>query len=78
MSDNPSPIDLAEQVEAHLRRRLGQRVRALRVVLHQGAVVLRGRASSYYDKQLAQHVVMEEIKLRVLANEIEVTRREEQ
>jgi len=33
---------------------------------------LRGRAKTYYAKQLAQHAVMEATDLPVLANEIEV------
>jgi hypothetical protein len=46
----------------------------LRVVIQNGAVILRGQAFTYHAKQLAQHVTMEEIKLPILANEIEVGR----
>ena len=72
MSDDASPTGMGEQVEAVLRQRLGGRVRELRVVIHNGAVILRGQAFTYYAKQLAQHVTMDEIKLPVLANEIQV------
>jgi hypothetical protein len=61
-----------EQVEDLLRKRLGGKVRKVCVFIHGGTVTLRGRASSYYAKQLAQHLIMEEIKLQVQANEIQV------
>jgi len=36
-------------------------------------LVLRGRAQTYYAKQLAQHAVVEAAGLPILANEIEVS-----
>jgi hypothetical protein len=36
-------------------------------------LILRGRAHTYYAKQLAQHAVMEVIELRIVTNEIEVS-----
>jgi hypothetical protein len=72
MNDTNSPPALAEQVEALLRKRLGGRVRELRVVIQGGAVILRGQSFTYYAKQLAQHVTMEVVKLPILTNEIEV------
>jgi hypothetical protein len=35
--------------------------------------VLRGRARTYYAKQLAQHAVMQATALPILRNEIEVS-----
>ncbi len=61
-----------DQIEAALERRLGGRVRGLRVLVGGGGLVLRGHASTYYAKQLAQHVVMEVSGMTILANEIEV------
>jgi hypothetical protein len=72
MTDNGTATPEAEQIEAHLRVRLRGRVRELRVLLRDGGVVLRGRTVTYYSKQLAQHVTMKEVKLLILANEIEV------
>jgi hypothetical protein len=72
MSEDTSPVANGEQVEAAVRKRLGGRVRELRVVVQGGAVILRGQAFTYYAKQLAQHMIMEEIKLPIRANEIEV------
>jgi hypothetical protein len=61
-----------EQVEAHLRQRLRGRVWALRVLIREGGVVLQGQAFSYYVKQLGQQIAMQELRLMVAANEIEV------
>jgi osmotically-inducible protein OsmY len=74
MSDTTPSTGLAEQFEAILRQRLKGRVRELRVVIQNGNVILRGSTSTYYAKQLAQHLAMEAIKLPILANEIEVGR----
>jgi hypothetical protein len=38
-----------------------------------GGIVLRGRARTYYAKQLAQHAIMTETALSILGNEIEVS-----
>jgi hypothetical protein len=61
-----------EHLEAALHTRLGGRVSNLQVIVHDAGVVLRGRASTYYAKQLAQHAAMELAGLNVLANDIEV------
>jgi hypothetical protein len=60
------------RLEAHVRNRLGRRVRELRVIVHGPGLILRGTARTYYAKQLTQHVVMEVSALPILANEIEV------
>jgi hypothetical protein len=61
-----------EHLEALLQRRLGNRVRDLRVQLRSAGVVLQGRAATYHAKQLAQHAAMELIGVPILANDIEV------
>jgi hypothetical protein len=40
-------------------------------------VILKGRAPTYYAKQLAQHAVMQIAEYRIHANEIEVVAGEE-
>ncbi|HZY90548.1 MAG TPA: BON domain-containing protein [Gemmataceae bacterium] len=62
----------AEQVEALLKERLGTRVRGLRVLVREGGVVLQGTVYTWYSKQVAQQVAMKELRLTVLANDIEV------
>jgi hypothetical protein len=72
MSDNSVPTITAEQIEGLLKQKLRGRVWNLQLVVEDGHVVLRGRACSYYAKQLAQHAAMEAIRLPIRANEIEV------
>jgi BON domain len=68
MSSIPIPEEGVEQIRAMLRGR----VRDLGVSSHEGAIVLVGKASSYYAKQLAQHHVLKLLGVSILVNEIEV------
>src|SRR5581483_9333624 len=61
------------ELEAYVRCRLGGRVRCFRLAVVEDALVIHGTARSYYDKQLAQHALMHEAGVRVLANEIAVS-----
>ncbi len=62
----------AEHLELQVQRRLGSRVRDLRVIVRHDGVILQGRATTYHAKQLAQHAAMELADLPILANDIEV------
>ena len=62
-----------ERLESLLLRRLGNRIRDLRVVVLPAGVILQGRTATYHAKQVAQHVAMEVAELPILANEIEVS-----
>ena len=61
-----------ERLESLLTRRLGSRVRDLRVILLPDGLILQGRTATYHAKQIAQHTAMEVANLPILANEIEV------
>ena len=61
-----------ERLENMLVRRLGNRIRDLRIVLLPAGLILQGQTATYHAKQIAQHVAMEEANLSILANEIEV------
>jgi hypothetical protein len=61
-----------EQLESTLIRRLGNRVRDLRVILLPEGLILQGRCATYHAKQMAQHIAMEATDLPILANEIVV------
>jgi hypothetical protein len=61
-----------DQLESLVQRRLGGRVRNLRVVVRKDGIILRGFAPTYHAKQLAQHAAMELGCLPILANDIEV------
>jgi hypothetical protein len=61
-----------ERLECLLQRRLGNRIRNLRVHVLPTGLILQGRAPTYHAKQLAQHAVMELAAVPILANDIEV------
>jgi hypothetical protein len=61
------------RVEQHVRSRLIGQVGDFELVVRGEGLVLRGRARSYYAKQLAQHAVMVVTSLPIWANEIEVS-----
>jgi osmotically-inducible protein OsmY len=64
--------ELRQEVEHQVLCRTGRQIRDLAVELRQGWVVLRGRASSYYLKQLAQHGVRDVLPSIALENAISV------
>ena len=68
----PSILSEEERLENLLQRRLGNRVRDLRVVVLPEGLILQGRTATYHAKQIAQHVAMELADLPILANEIVV------
>lgn len=59
-------------LESLLHRQLGNRVRDFRVVILPKGIILQGRTSTYHAKQLAQHAVMDQTSLPIVANNIEV------
>ena len=68
----PSIISEEERLESMLLRRLGNRIRDLRVLLLPDGLILQGRTATYHAKQVAQHAAMELAELPILANEIVV------
>jgi len=66
------PARAVEALEAHLLRRLNSRIRDLIIVSHSAGLVLKGRVRTYYEKQLAQHALMEATSEPILSNDIEV------
>ncbi len=60
------------RLESTLQNRLSGRVRDLRLEIGDRGLVLRGRARTYHAKQLAQHGLMAETSLPLVANEIVV------
>jgi hypothetical protein len=61
-----------EELELQIQRRLGGRVRGLRVLARDNGIILQGHATTYHAKQLAQHAAMEISGMSILANDIEV------
>jgi hypothetical protein len=72
--NDPAP-NLSDQIAitaAHLAKHLRGRLRDVRLTVQGEAVIIHGRTSSYYVKQLAQHAVMKRVSLPIAANKIEV------
>jgi hypothetical protein len=65
--------DGATELEARIRCRLSGQIPEFHLIVASNGVVLRGRAQTYYAKQLAQHAVMDATELPIVANEIEVS-----
>jgi hypothetical protein len=61
-----------ERLENLLTRRLGSRIRDLRVIVLPAGLILQGRTATYHAKQIAQHTAMAVASTPILANEIEV------
>ena len=59
-------------LETLIQRRLGNRVRDLRVRRLPAGLIIQGRSATYHVKQLATHAAMEFADAPILANEIEV------
>ncbi|MFN4258319.1 MAG: hypothetical protein ACK4RK_03425 [Gemmataceae bacterium] len=72
MTTHLSNHDHQEQLASLIQRRLGGRIRDLRVIVDSEGVRLQGRAATYHVKQLAQHAAMELASQPVVANDIEV------
>jgi osmotically-inducible protein OsmY len=70
---NPATLNWnTELATSALKQRLGRQILDLRVVIHEGHVLLQGFAVTYYAKQMAQHAALEVIGLPIRTNEIEV------
>src|SRR5579864_58487 len=68
---HPSP-EVVHQLESNVKRHLYGRLRDFRLVVQDNGVILHGRTTSYYAKQLAQEAVRAATKLPILANVISV------
>ena len=64
--------EIADTVERYVRLRTGGTIRGLRVDVQDGEVLLSGRTSTYYNKQLATHAALDAAGAMSLTNEIEV------
>ena len=64
--------DLVEQVELAVQVRTGGRISGLQVRVNEGCLVVSGRTSSYYNKQLATHAIRDAVDDMEVRNEVEV------
>jgi hypothetical protein len=63
---------ISVSIERSVRMRTGGTIKDLRVDVDSGAVIITGRAPTYYTKQLATHAVFETVDDVCLTNDIEV------
>jgi hypothetical protein len=70
--NNPQIGDIAETAQERLRASAYPGVRSLECDHDHGVLVLRGRVSSYYHKQLAQEAVRNVGGVKVILNAVEV------
>src|SRR5262245_14669019 len=68
----PPVSDLRHDLERHIHSRTGRRVRGLAVELRPERVILRGQATCYYVKQLAQHAALDLLRGARVQNAIAV------
>lgn len=66
------PQTLAEKIETAVHVRTGGRIRGLQVRVAEGAIVISGRVSTYYTKQLVTHAAMEAGDELLVNNEVVV------
>ena len=67
-----SPQRVVERIERYVQNRTGGMIRDLRVEILDGRVLISGRTSTYYNKQLATHAALDVLEDVSLNNEIEV------
>ncbi len=71
LADTPEQA-LEHRIRDRIQKRLGSRIRDLSVDVSDKTIVLQGRCSTYYSKQLAQHAALGVIEDEQLENAIEV------
>ncbi len=65
-------LELAKKILSRIESRLTGRIRHLTVYTSDNAVVLTGECSTFYTKQLAQHIAMGVLEYEQLINNIDV------
>ncbi len=68
----PQHHQVAERVEQEVRSRTSGRIRGLQVRVFDGQVVITGRTSTYYAKQLVSHAALDTVDQLCVMNEVEV------
>jgi len=69
-----APSDtVVRQVEKNVRHATGGLVRGLKVQMSDGQIVISGRASTYYTKQLVTHAALSVLDELALQNDVSVS-----
>ena len=69
---SPGFHELLEQVQLAVQARTGGRIHGLRVRINEGCLVVSGRTSTYYNKQLVTHAVRDAVLDMSVQNDVEV------
>jgi len=72
ISSSTEMLDLVDQVEQAVQVRTGGRIRDLQILLSEGRVIVSGRTSTYYLKQLATHAIRDAVDDLSVQNDVEV------
>ena len=72
VTHSTQPQQLVRSIEQRIMTRTHGRIRGLEVEIADESVVLRGRTSTYYAKQLAQHGALEILADQPILNAIQV------
>ena len=72
ISSSTEKLDLVDQVEQAVQVRTGGRIRDLQILLSEGRVIVSGRTSTYYLKQLATHAIRDAVDDLSVQNDVEV------
>ena len=67
-----APQLITANIERLVRLRTGGMIRGLKVEIDDGDVVISGRTSTYYNKQLVTHAALDAAETVTLTNDIEV------
>jgi hypothetical protein len=72
VSKSDTTSKLLYQIEKDVLWQLRGQIQRLHLEMHDGGLILRGRAYSFYGKQLALHAVKTRTEIPVVANRVEV------
>jgi hypothetical protein len=67
-----SVVELINQIEQAIRAKTGSRIQALQIEIADRLIIVSGRTSTYYNKQLATQAIRETADQMLVQNEVEV------
>ncbi len=72
VQSSPELVELLDQVEQAVQARTGGRILGLQVRMDDGRIVVSGRTSTYYNKQLVTHAIRDAVDDVPVLNEVQV------
>ena len=66
-------VELIDQIEQAIRSKTGGRIQALQIEIADRLIIVSGRTSTYYSKQLATQAIRETADHMRVQNEVEVS-----